>query len=134
MGFRIEGYTQTSEVAGGTKVVPVREYRAYATPSETYFQFRRRKGSWASSGVKAQAASLADRIEGVLGLPNVTDVVYSQDVSQGGRLQDVYTTFYETADGEISGSVEQLARNFRPSETGALVAAEIAAGGDSLGS
>ncbi len=131
-GFRIEGYTQTQEVQGGNKLVPVREYHVIATPSETYFQFRRDKPRWQFA--KTVAQQLADRIEAVLALPNVTDVVYSQNVSDGGRLLDWMTTYYSAADGAINGSVESDLAHFGPGNTGAQIEAEIAAGGDQLGS
>lgn len=132
MAFQIQGYTQTSEVQGGTKVVPVREYHVISLPSETYFQFRRDKPRWQYA--KSVAGQLSDRIEAVLGNPLVTDVVYSQDTTPGGKLQDTMTTYYATPDGTISGSVEQPLANFGPNATMQLVNAEIAAGGDQLGS
>lgn len=133
MGFQIQGFTQTQEVRGGNKLVKVREYHVVALPSETYFQFRRDQSKWAAANIKSVARQLSDRIEAVLGLPNVVDVIYSQDTTAGGSLQDRMTTYYETGDGAISGSVEQPLASFGPNNTAALVNAEIAAGGDSLG-
>lgn len=132
-GFRIEGFTQTTELQGGNKVVQVREYRVVELPHEVYFQFRRPKAKWAPATIKSVAQQFADRIEGVLNLANVVDVAYSQDVTPSGQLQDMMTTYYATADDEISGSVEQRLANFGPTVTGRLVNAEIAAGGDFLG-
>lgn len=133
MPFQIQGYTQSREVRGGNKLVRVREFHVISLPSETYFQFRRDPSQACFAAPKPCAEAIAGRIEGVLGLPNVVDVVYSQDTSAGGRLQDRMTTFYETEDGAISGSVEQALPDFGPQRTGALVAAEIARGGDLLG-
>ena len=132
MGFQIQGYTQTQEVQGGNKVVPVREYHVLSLPSETYFQFRRDKAHY--SGAKSSAQQFSDRIEAVLADPRVTDVVYSQDTTPGGKLQDTMTTYYATPDGTISGSVEQDLAHFGPNVTLPLVAGEIASGGDQLGS
>jgi hypothetical protein len=132
MGFDIQGYTQTQEVRGGNKVVPVREYHVLSLPSETYFQFRRDKAHY--SGAKSSAAQFSDRIEAVLADPRVTDVVYSQDTTPGGKLQDTMTTYYSTPDGTISGSVEQDLAHFGPNVTLPLVGQEIASGGDQLGS
>ena len=131
MAFRIEGYTQTNEVQGGTRLVPVREYHVISLPSETYFQFRRDKAHWQFA--KEVAKQLSDRIEAVIKLPNVTDVVYSQNVTDGGRLLDWMTTYYRTADGSISGSVESDLAHFGPTFTGKQITTEIAAGGDQLG-
>lgn len=131
MAFEILSYTQTSEVQG-TKVVPVREYHVLALPSETYFQFRRDKPRWGFA--KSVAGQLADRIEAVLASPVVTDVVYSQDTRPGGKLVDMMTTYYSTADGTISGSVESDLAHFGPGYTLGQVNDEIAAGGDQIGS
>lgn len=132
MAFRIIGSTMTEEVQGGTKLVKVKEYQVLALPSETYFQFRR-PASVAAATIKSVAGQFADRIEAVLGNPLVTDVVYSQDTTQGGRLQDRMTTYYRTADGAIQGDVESSLAQFGPNFTGGQIAAEVAAGGDFLG-
>ena len=134
MGFVIQGFTQTREVRGGNKLVKVREYHVVSMPSETFFQFRRDPSQPCYDAPKPCAQQFADRIEGVMGLAEVVDVVYSQDTTAGGRLVDMMTTFYETADGAISGSVESSLAAFGPSFTGGQVSAEIAAGGDKLGS
>lgn len=133
MGFRVDGYDIVNEYQGGNRVVPVREFHVVSLPSETYFQFRRgkRDGTWISP--KATAQQLSDRIEAVLALPNVVDVLYSQDVTAGGKLQDRMTTFYRTVDGTISGSVESSLAEFGPNFTGNQIATEIAAGGDAIG-
>lgn len=122
MGFRIEGFSPTVEYQGGNRVVQVREYHVYALPSETYFQFRRPKAKWDPANIRSVAKQFSDRIEAVLALPNVTDVIYTQDVTLAGRLQDRMTTFYQSADGSVSGSVEQPLASFGPGNTGALVA------------
>lgn len=127
----IQGYTQTSEVRGGNKVVPVREYHVISNPSETYFQFRRDKAHY--SGAKSSAAQFSQRIEAVLADPRVTDVVYSQNTTPGGKLVDWMTTYYSTPDGEISGFVESDLAHFGPKTTLPQIAEEIAAGGDQLG-
>jgi hypothetical protein len=131
MPATIQGYTQTSEVQGGNKVVPVREYHVLSDPSGTYFQFRRDKAHYKYA--KTVAAQLSDRIEAVLANPNVTDVVYSQNTTPGGKLVDWMTTYYATPDGTISGFVESDLAHFGPNYTGAQIADEIASGGDQLG-
>jgi hypothetical protein len=134
---RITGNTETVEVQG-SKVVKVREYHCVAVvdvpggaTSEVYFQFRRPKAIPAST-VHSVAQQFADRIEGVLNLANVTDVVYSQDTSQGGRLQDRMTTYYASADGSIEGDVESDLAHFGPGYTGSQVAAELGVAGGYL--
>lgn len=135
--FRITGSTETVQVQG-SKVVKVKEYHCVAVSAlpggatdETYFQFRRAKAI-PQSTIRSVAQQFADRIEGVLNLPNVTDVVYSQDTSQGGRLQDRMTTYYASADGGIQGDVESDLAHFGPGFTGDQVADELATAGGFL--
>lgn len=132
MAGQIIGRTQTREVRG-TKLVRVREFQCISNPSETYFQFRRDQGQPCYGAPKPCADNISSRIEGVLANENVVDVVYSQDTTAGGRLIDVMTTYYETPDGAISGSVEQPLAEFSVNRTIPLVDAEIAAGGDQIG-
>lgn len=131
-GFKVISITQVKEHQGGNKVVNVREFGVLSLPSETFFQFRRGKrgNAWIAPGASAQ--QFADRIEAVLEIDTVTDVVYSQDISQGGKLIDWMTTYYKTEDGSISGDVESSLAQFGPNFTGAQIAAEIASGGDVL--
>lgn len=132
MGFEIVGAVNTNEVRG-TKLVKVREFQVMSLPSETYFEFRRTPDQSGYSTPKPAAEQLSDRIEAVLALPNVTDVVWSQEPKPGGSLLDWMTTYYRTPDGTIAGSVESDLAHFGPTFTGKQVAAEIAAGGDLLG-
>lgn len=132
MGYRIEGRSDSVAVLGGTRVVKVREFHVYSLPSETYFQFRRNENQPGYSDPKPAAKQLSDRIEAVLKIPEVTDVVYSQNVTPGGLLVDWMTTYYRTLDGAIEGSVESDLAHFGPNYTGNQVAQEIAAGGDIL--
>lgn len=132
MAYQVQGHTDTVEVQGGTRVVKVREFHVVSLPSETYFQFRRAQGTPGFTNPGPSAKALSDRIEAVLALPEVTDVVYSQNVTPGGKLQDWMTTYYQAAAGAIQGSVESDLAHFGPNFTGAQVADEIAAGGDTL--
>jgi hypothetical protein len=132
VAFEILGATNTREVRGN-KLVKVREFAVVSLPSETYFQFRRDASQPCYAAPKPCAKQFSDRIEAVMGLADVTDVVYSQDTTSGGKLVDWITTFYETADGKIAGSVESTLAQFGPNFTGAQVAAEIARGGDLVG-
>ena len=133
MAFTIIGIVRTKEVRG-TKLVDVKEYQVMSLPSETYFEFRRDPSQPGFKDPKPAAQQLSDRIEAVLALPNVVDVVWSQNTTAAGALVDWMTTFYATADGAISGSVESALKFFGPNFTRNQVNAEIAAGGDNLGS
>lgn len=132
MAYEILGAVNSREVRG-SKLVKVREFSVVSLPSETYFQFRRDVTQPCYGNPKPCAKQFSDRIEAVLALDNVTDAVYSQDTTAGGRLVDWITTFYETPDGKIAGSVESSLAQFGPGFTGAQVAREIAAGGDLVG-
>lgn len=134
MGFRIDGVTNTKEVIGGNKLVPVHEYHVVALPSDTYFQFRRHPPQPGYTDPKPAAKQLSDRIEEVLADPRVIDVAYFQDTSAAGRLIDSMRTFYVSEDGTVSGSVESDLAHFGPGLTLEQVSEEIAAGGDTLGS
>lgn len=131
--FDVIGNTTTEEVRGGNKVVKVREFHVLSLPSETYFEFRRDSTTPGFTNPKPSAQQFADRIEGVLALPNVVDVDYFQDTTAAGQLRDMMRTFYSTPNGAVQGSVEQKLADFGPGKTAALVNAEIAAGGDMLG-
>lgn len=128
MGYRIEGYTTTTEVQGGTNIVKVREYHVYATPSETYFQFRD-PVNITGIVVQERAAVIAAIIADLLAESEVTDVVYSQDVTPGGQLLDVMTTYWQTDGGAKSGFVETPYADFHPDTVNALIAADIASAG-----
>lgn len=132
MGYRITGSTQTVEVQGGTKLVTIKEYHVVSEPSETYFQFRRPK-TVPQNTVKSVAKQLSDRIEAVIAKPVVTDVVYSQDTTQGGRLQDRMTTYYYDAASDISGDVESSLAEFGPTFTMAQINKELDAAKGYLG-
>ena len=131
MAFVIQSYRQTEQLQGGV-LVKVREYHVLSTPSDTYFQFRRAQPQWPNA--KSVAGQLSSRIEAVAALADVTDISYFQDVTNGGKLVDMMRTYYATPNGTISGSVESDLAHFGPNYTGAQIAAEIAAGGDQLGS
>jgi hypothetical protein len=132
MAFQIIGVVNTKEVRG-TKLVAVKEYQVLSLPSETYFEFRRDPSQAGFKDPKPAAKQLADRIEAVLALANVVDVVWSQNTTAGGALVDWMTTYYSTPDGTVSGSVESSLAQFGPTFTRSQVAKEIAAGGDNLG-
>lgn len=132
MSATIIGVVNTKEVRG-TKLVPVKEFQVLSLPSETYFEFRRDPSQAGYTDPKPAAKQLSDRIEAVLGLPNVVDVVWSQNTTAAGKLVDWMTTYYETPNGTISGSVESDLAHFGPTFTRSQVAKEIAAGGDNLG-
>ena len=125
MAYEITGRVQTREVRG-TRLVKVREFTVISLPSETMFEFRRDASQPCYTSPGSCASQFSNRIEAVFAHPLVTDVVYSQDTTAGGRLVGIMTTYYATADGRIEGSVEQRLENFGPGTTIPLVEAEIA--------
>jgi hypothetical protein len=131
MGYRIIGAVNTRELRG-SKMVRVREYQAEALPSETYFQFRREAGTPCFANPRPCAENISARIEGVLANPLVTDVVYSQDTTPGGRLLDLMTTYYSAADGTVEGAVELRLAYFTLARVAAAVEQEIGAQADNI--
>lgn len=129
MPYEIIARVNTKEVRG-TRLVPVREFQVISLPSETYFEFRRDSSQPGFTSPGPAAQQLSDRIEAVLALPNVTDVVWSQNTTPAGQLLDWMTTYYATANGSISGSVESSLAQFGPNFTKAQIDYEISNGGD----
>lgn len=127
MAVEITGRVQTREVRG-TKLMRVREFSCLSLPSETYFEFRRDASQPCYAAPLPCAQQFSQRIEAVFAHPLVTDVVYSQDTTSGGRLVGIMTTYYATPDGRVEGSVEQRLENFGPGTTIPLVEAEIGEG------
>ena len=124
MAFDIIGRVQTREVRG-TKLMKVREFTVLSLPSETMFEFRRDASQPCYANPAPCAAQFSERIESVIDDPLITDVVYSQDTTAGGKLIGIMTTYYATPDGRIEGSVEQRLENFGPGTTIPLVQAEV---------
>ncbi len=133
MPFQKQGFTQTREVRGGNKLVKVREWRGLSLPSETYFQFRRDQTQPCYASPDPCFENIAFRIEGVLANALVSDVVYSQDTSAGGRLVDMMTTYWQSEDGAVEGSIEQPLKEFSISLTIPLVEAEASAASGLVG-
>lgn len=126
MGYAIVGIVKTNELRG-TQLVPVKEYQVLSLPSETYFEFRRDASQSGYTTPGPAATQLSNRIEAVLGLPDVTDVVWSQNPSASGKLLDWMTTYYSAAGGAISGSVESDLAHFGPNYTNQQIKTEIEA-------
>lgn len=124
MPYEIIGRMQTREVRG-TRLMKVREFTVLSLPSETMFEFRRDASQACYASPGSCAAQFSARIEAVIAHPLITDVVYSQDTTAGGRLIGIMTTYYATPDGRVEGSVEQRLENFGPGTTIPLVEAEV---------
>lgn len=126
MAYDLQRVVRTREMRGN-RLVRVNEFQVVALPSETYFEFRRAQGEPCFSNPASCAKNIADRIEAVLALPEVTDVTWSQDTAPGGRLLDIMTTYYVSEDGRAEGAVEQRLAHFGPNNTAAAIAAELGA-------
>ena len=127
-GYTIQGFTETYQLVGGNKVIRVREFHVVTHPSDIYFQFRRPKAKWAAENIANVASQLAARIEAVYKSPNVVGLLYSQDIDAAGQLIDMFTVFWQSDDGSISGSLEQPMASLGPGNTPPLVAADLASG------
>ena len=126
MGARLAGFTETTAVLGGTKVMKVRQWAAYSQPSETYFEVRARVVT-TKGQVQAIANGFSDTIEALLAAPDYTDVSWAQDVSPSGQLISVYTVYWTISELEASGFTEVPAGQFNIDQVAQLVLADAAA-------
>ena len=126
MGARLAGYTTTTAVLGGNKVMKVRQWQAYSEPSETYFEVRAR-----ITTTKGQVQGIADgfsaTIEALLAAPDYDAVSWSQDVNSAGQLISVYTVYWHIPELDESGFVEVPAGQFNIDDVAQLVLADAAA-------
>lgn len=99
------GYTQTTAVLGGNRTMKVNQWRAYSQPSSTYFEFTARTTTTREQA-QGIADGVADVIESVLAAVDVTDVIWSQDVTPGGQLVGIFTVYWYVADQDAAGFVE----------------------------
>src|SRR4249920_663179 len=102
MSARLAGYTTTTAVLGGSKVMKVRQWQAYSQPSDTYFEVRARQQT-TKAQVQDIANTFSDTIEALLNAPDYTDVTWSQDVTPGGQLISVYTVYWVIPELNESG-------------------------------
>lgn len=120
MAARLEGFTTTTAVFGGNRVVKVREWHCYSEPSDTYFEVRARLET-ARSAVQGIANGFSDTIEALLDSPDVTDIAWSQDVTAGGQLQSVFTVYWYLPEKASTGFVEVPAGQFNIDHVAALI-------------
>lgn len=111
MAARLAGYTTTTAVLGGNKVMKVRQWQAYSQPSDVYFEIRARIETTRSQ-VQTIANGFSDTIEALIAAPDYTDVSWSQDVSPGGQLISVFTVYWHIPEKDESGFVEIPAGHF----------------------
>src|SRR5262245_4184057 len=120
MAARLEGFTTTTAVIGGNRIMKVREWHCYSEPSETYFEIRARIQTTRAQ-VQAIANTFSGTIEQLLDAPDITDIVWSQDVTTGGQLQSVYTVYWYLPEKQSSGFVEVPATQFTVDKVGILI-------------
>jgi len=120
MAARLAGYTTTTAVLGGTRVMKVRQWQCYSEPSETYFEVRARVTTTRSQ-VQGIANDFSDTIEALLAAPDYTDITWAQDVTQGGQLVSVYTVYWFLPEKDESGFVEVPAGQFNVDNVAQLV-------------
>ena len=126
---------RTTELEGGSSVVPVQEFSTTSNPSGLYFQFRRPESQLAKLSATDRAAlvaSIADqiavRMEAALKLHGVTWLAYSQPTNPAGQLLDIITLYVESDSGDSEGQVDVPIANIGPGEyTASRVAAEVEA-------
>lgn len=105
MPARVGGYTTTTAVLGNTRVLKIREWQLYSEPSDTYFEIRARQATTRDQ-IQAIANGVSDVIETLLDSPDVTDIHWSQDVTQGGQLIGVFTVYWYLPEKNEAGFVE----------------------------
>jgi hypothetical protein len=105
MPARMAGYTTTTAVLGGTKVMKVRQWQAYSEPSEVYFEIRARQRTTPAQ-VQAIADGFSDTIEALLAAPDYTAVSWAQDVNAAGQLISLFTVYWYIPEKDESGFVE----------------------------
>jgi hypothetical protein len=105
MAARVAGYTTTTAVLGGSRILKVRQWQCYSEPSETYFEVRARLATTRDQ-VQAIANTFSGTIEQLLAAPDITDISWAQDVSQGGQLISVFTVYWFLPEKDESGFVE----------------------------
>lgn len=123
MAARLEGFTTTSQVVGGNRVMKVRQWFCYSQPSETYFEVRARPET-SRSAVQGIANGFSDTIEALLAAPDYTDVSWSQDVTPAGQLLSVFTVYYFIPETNSSGYVEVPAGKFNIDNVAQLALAD----------
>lgn len=111
MAARLDGFTTTTQVVGGNRVMKVRQWYCYSEPSETYFEVRARLET-TKSQVQSIANGFSDTIEQLLAAPDFTAVAWSQDVTPAGQLLSVFTVWYYIPELQAQGYVEVPAGQF----------------------
>lgn len=120
MSARLSGYTTTTAVLGGSKVMKVRQWQCYSEPSETYFEVRARVTTTRAQ-VQTIADGFSDTIETLLAAPDYDAVSWAQDVNAAGQLVSVYTVYWTIPEKDESGFVEVPAGKFTVDEVAQLV-------------
>src|SRR5437879_4516446 len=125
MAARLEGYTTTTAVLGGNRVMTVHQWHCYSQPSETYFEFRARIQTTRAEA-QAIANGVSAEIEATLAQPTVTDIAWSQDVKPSGQLIGVFTVYWYDAASQSDGWVEIPYTQFNEPNAIEAVASDIA--------
>lgn len=121
MPATVDGFSTTTAVLGGSKVMKVRDWQCYSEPSNTYFQIRARVQT-TQQQVEVIADGFSATIEELFAQGDVTDVVWSQDVTPGGQLVSIYTVYYYISAVNKSGFVEVPAGKFTQGTVDQLIA------------
>lgn len=132
MAARLEGFTTTTAVLGGGRVMRVRVWSAYSQPSEVYFEVRARPTT-SKGAVQSIANGFSDTIEALLAAPEYTAVSWAQDVNAAGNLISVFTVYYDFPETQSAGFVEIPAGHFNADEVAQAVQSDAASGTYSLG-
>lgn len=111
MAARLAGFTTTTAVLGGSKIMKVRQWQCYSQPSDVYFEVRARITT-TKGAVQGIANGFSDTIEALLAAPDYTAVSWSQDVNAAGNLISLFTVYWQIPEDDESGFVEIPAGKF----------------------
>lgn len=133
--YTVQGSWNTTELQGGTNIVPAQEFAVLSKPSGIYFQFRRPTSQLAKLDAAERAAliasiadQLATRIEKVMAESNVEWINYSQPTNAAGQLLDEMTIYVTSDSGNSQGTVSVPLAEIGPGDyTTSRVNAEVAA-------
>lgn len=127
MAARLEGFTTTTAVLGGNRIMKVRVWSAFSQPSEVYFELRAR-ATTSKSAMQGIANGFSDTIEALIAAPDYTAVSWAQDVNDAGQLISVFTVYYDIPETQSAGFVEVPAGHFNVDDVAQAVLSDAASG------
>jgi len=104
--FRVETQRQGTELVGGTLIRDVIVVGAWTIPSNIYFEVAIPRAEYNKTHVLAGAEIVAERIEAVVPLEHVAGVAFTQDVTPGGQVANIYEITVVSSSGKSSLQIQ----------------------------